>query len=180
MWVILQERYESTRVVGYFDNQDDADKYCVLHKDLDYFALPAKDLSGEVDLSDIVLKYTYEVIFDYHEHEWIPRHEPNRYIPYCQDILKSDEVWTMDYCKPWVGYVVNTDHRDYDLAVNIATKYHNMLLDMGEGNLYKKNIDRMNKLLKQPVLEQAEKNRQKKIEEQERAELARLKAKYEC
>lgn len=54
--------YSDWYVVGYFNNRQDAEKYCCLCGDGDYVK-PLKDLTNEKDLSKVSLKYCHEVLF---------------------------------------------------------------------------------------------------------------------
>ena len=71
--------YSDWYIVGYFDNRDDAEKYCCI-SNADYYVEPLKNLTNEKDLSKVELKYTHEVLFDYDKNnKYTMRKEPDRY-----------------------------------------------------------------------------------------------------
>ena len=72
--------YSDWYIVGYFDNRDDAEKYCCISHS-DYYVEPLKNLTNEKDLSKVELKYTHEVLFDHDNknNKYIMRKEPDRY-----------------------------------------------------------------------------------------------------
>lgn len=53
--------YSDWYVVGYFNNREDADKYCCVCGNGNYYVKPLKDLMNERDLSNIKLKYMHEI-----------------------------------------------------------------------------------------------------------------------
>lgn len=55
--------YSDWYVVGYFNNREDADKYCCVYGNGNYYVKPLKDLTNERDLSNIKLKYMHEIFF---------------------------------------------------------------------------------------------------------------------
>ena len=88
--------YSDWYIVGYFDNRDDAEKYCCI-SNADYYVEPLKNLTNEKDLSKVELKYTHEVLFDYDKNnKYTMRKEPDRYRYYidnelhCNSITKSN------------------------------------------------------------------------------------------
>lgn len=174
--------YSDWYVVGYFTNRQDADKYCCLCGDGDYYVKPLKDLTDEKDLSKVELKYVHEVLFDYRDNKWIMREEPDRYKCYvdsklhCNSIRRGNpnRTWTN-----WVAFTVNIDHDDRKLAEKIAQDYLAELRSYGDGDIYNENIEMMNEKFVAPFKEMERLEKEKALKEKDLAELERLKAKYE-
>ena len=174
--------YSDWYVVGYFNNRQDADKYCCLCGDSDYYVKPLKDLTDEKDLSKVSLKYCHEVLFDYKDDEnrWVMREEHERYNCYIDNDLRCNCVRQGGFLKNnWVCFIVNIDHDDRRLAEKIAQDYLNELRFYGDGKIYEKNIELMNKKYAATIKKKKRIRKEEKIKQKELAELERLKAKYE-
>lgn len=162
--------YSDWYIVGYFSNREDADKYCCVCGNSDYYVKPIKCLDGKEDLSMVSLKYRHEIVFDLKNKEWIMREEPNRYKCYIDDDLQCNGI-RANLPNSWVCFAINIDHDNRKLAEKIAQDYLAELRSYGDGIVYQRNIDLMNKKFAAPF---KEKERLRK-----EAELARLKEKYE-
>lgn len=176
--------YSDWYVVGYFNNRQEADKYCWICGNGNYYVKPLKDLTDEQDLSKISLKYCHEVLFDCNSNEnrWIMREEPERYNCYVDNDLRYNTVRLGQgtlFKNNWVCFSVNIDHDDRKLAEKIAQDYLVELLSYGDGRIYNKNIKLMNDRFAAPFKEKEKIKKEEKIREKELAELERLKAKYE-
>lgn len=169
--------YSDWYVVGYFDNREDADKYCCA-TNADYYVEPLKDLRNEKDLSNIKLKYMHEILFDNQNNKWIMREEPDRYTCYINDELQCNAIYK-PYNISWVKFVINIDHDDRKLAEKIAQDYLAELRSYGDGNIYNEYIDLMNKKFRKQFIEMEQLKREEELKERELAELKRLKEKYE-
>ena len=170
--------YSDWYLVGYFNNKEDANKYCCVCGDGDYYVKPMKNLEGERDLSMVSLKYQHEIVFDYRDKKWIMREEPNRYKCYVGDNLRCNNINNNSTHK-WVCVVVNIDHDNRKLAEKIAQDYLAELLSYGDGTVFQENVDLMNKKFLAPFEEKERLKKEAELREKELAELARLKEKYE-
>lgn len=174
--------YSDWYVVGYFNNCQDADKYCCLCGNGDYYVKPLKDLTDEKDLSKVSLKYCHEVLFDCKDDEnrWVMREEPERYNCYIDNDLRCNSIRQGTLCRNnWVCFSINIDHDDRKLAEKIAQDYLAELRSYGDGKIYEKNIEFMNDKFAAPFKEKERIRKEEEIKQKELAELERLKAKYE-
>lgn len=174
--------YSDWYVVGYFNNCEDAEKYCCLYGKGDYYVNPLKDLTNEKDLSKVSLKYKHEVVFDCDDNKniWIMREEPDRYNYYIDNDLRCNFIRQGILTRNnWVSFIVNIDHNDRKLAEKIAQDYLVELLSYGDGKIYEKNIELMNDKFAAPFKEKERIRKEEKIRKKELAQLERLKAKYE-
>lgn len=170
--------YSDWYIVGYFSNKEEADKYCCVCGNGDYYVKPIKNLDGIEDLSKVSLKYRHEIVFDLKNKEWIMREEPNRYKCYVDDDLQCNGIKT-NYLNSWVCFDINIDHDDRKLAEKIAQDYLAELRSYGNGIIYKKNINLMNEKFAAPFKEKERIRKEAELKEKELAELTRLKEKYE-
>lgn len=172
--------YSDWYVVGYFDNRLDADKYCAAFGDDDYYVKELKNLKDERDLSKVSLKYDHEVMFDEKRDtgEWVIRDEPNRYNCYIADELKPNRVNYLGY--RWVSFNINIAEDNRKMAEKIAQDYLGELLAYGESRkVYEENVELMNNKFLEPFRIKERLRKQEEIRQNELAELARLKEKYE-
>lgn len=172
--------YSDWYIVGYFNNRIDADKYCCVSGDGDYYVRELKDLSDKNDLSKVSLKYKHEIVFDFKSDTgtWVMRDEPDRYECYVLEELQPNNIKYMGYS--WVGFYVNIAEDNRKLAEKIAQDYLYQLLSYGDSNnLYQENVDLMNNKFLEPYkIKQALKEKEE-LRKAELAELQRLKEKYE-
>ena len=170
--------YSDWYIVGYLNNREEADKYCCVYGSGDYYVKPMKNLASTEDLSKISLKYQHEIVFDLKDKEWVMREEPNRYKCYIDDDLQCNGIQA-NSSNGWVCFAINIDHDDRKLAEKIAQDYLAELRSYGNGMVYQKNIDLMNKKFIAPFKEKERLRKEVALREKELAELARLKEKYE-
>ena len=115
--------YSDWYIVGYFDNRDDAEKYCCI-SNADYYVEPLKKLTNEKDLSKVELKYTHEVLFDYDKNnKYTMRKEPDRYRYYIDNELHFNIITKSDRRYNWIKFELNISHNDRKLAEKIAQDY---------------------------------------------------------
>lgn len=166
--VFRRTDYYDKEVVGYFNSQVEADKYRCVYGGWNSYVEEIKDLTNEKDLSKIKIKYTHTITFHYDmsSHQWIMCEEP--IIPYKCYIDNEFHNNSIDYNSHWIHFTINTDSENRELAEKIAQAYMDEILSYGEGELYKSNVDLMSNNFKERALR-----------EEELAELARLKEKYE-
>lgn len=169
--------YSDWYVVGYFNNRENADKYCCVYGNGDYYVKSLKDLTNEKDLSHIELKYSHEIVFDYKNNEWVMREEPYRYTCYIDDNLHCNFISSSH--NNWISFTVNIGRDDRKLAEKIAQDYLGELRSYGDGKVYYENVELMNEKFAAPFKEAKRLENERKLREKELAELARLKEKYE-
>ena len=177
---VFYSNYSNWYPVGYFENKEDAYKYCEGYMGADYIVLPIKNLLGKKDLSVISLKYEFEIVF----------REDGTMMNFGQGGGDDDE-----YCKRYVSedlrcnhikmygmrtsIKINLNRKDWDLASKIAQDYYAELKSYGDGKILDKNIDLMNKKFEAPFLERKRIRKEEELKQKELAELKRLKDKYE-
>ena len=170
--------YSDWYIIGYFSNKEEADKYCCVYGNGDYFVKSIKSLDGIEDLSKVSLKYRHEIVFDLKDKEWIMREEPNRYECYIDDDLQCNCIRS-NLPNSCVCFAINIDHDDRKLAEKIAQDYLAELRSYGDGIIYQRNINLMNEKFAAPFKEKERIRKETELKEKELAELARLKEKYE-
>ena len=170
--------YSDWYIIGYFNNREEADKYCCVRGNGDYYVKSMKSLEGIEDLSKVSLKYRHEIVFDLKDKEWIMREEPNRYECYIDDDLQCNSI-EASLLLGWVCFVINIDHDDRKLAEKIAQDYLAELRSYEDGIIYQGNINLMNEKFAAPFKEKERIRKEVELKEKELAELARLKEKYE-
>lgn len=142
--------YSDRYIIGYFSNKEEADKYCCVYGNGDYFVKSIKSLDGIEDLSKVSLKYRHEIVFDLKDKEWIMREEPNRYECYIDDDLQCNCI-RPNLPNSCVCFAINIDHDDRKLAEKIAQDYLAELRSYGDGIIYKRNINLMNEKFAAPL-----------------------------
>lgn len=170
--------YSDWYIIGYFSNKEEADKYCCVYGNGDYFVKSIKSLDGIEDLSKVSLKYRHEIVFDLKDKEWIMREEPNRYECYIDDDLQCNCIRS-NLPNSCVCFAINIDHDDRKLAEKIAQDYLAELRSYGDGIIYQRNINLMNEKFAAPFKEKERIRKEAELKEKKLAELARLKEKYE-
>lgn len=172
--------YSDWYIVGYFNNRLDADKFCCVCGNGDYYVQEMKDLQNQEDLSKVDLKYRHEVVFDFKNDsgEWVMRDEPTRYECYIDNELRKNEVKYRGY--GWVSFLINTEGDSRKLAEKIAQDYLYQLLAYGDSKkVYEENVKLMNNKFEEPYKIREELKKQEELRQKELAELDRLKKKYE-
>lgn len=171
--------YSDWYIVCYFNNRDDAEKYCCI-SNADYYVEPLKNLTNEKDLSKVELKYTHEVLFDYDKNnKYTMRKEPDRYRYYIDNELHCNSITKSNRLCNWIKFEINISHNDRKLAEKIAQDYLAELRSYGDGKIYDENIKLMNEKFARPFKEKERLEKEKQLREKELAELQRLKDKYE-
>lgn len=170
--------YSGWYIVGYFSNREEANKYCCVFGNGDYYVKPMESLDDVEDLSKVSLKYRHEIVFDLMNREWVMREEPNRYKCYVGDDLRCNGI-KANLQNSWVCFAINIDHDDRKLAEKIAQDYLAELRSYGDGIIYQRNIDLMNEKFAAPFKEKERLRKEAELKEKELADLARLKEKYE-
>lgn len=176
---VFYSDYSDWYPIGYFNNREDADKYCCAYGKSMYIVKAMKSLSDEKDLSSISLKYTHYIQFSKRDTDkWIMcEMNGDRYDCYISDELRPNIItWRKNSL---VNFKINIDHYDIKLAEKIAQDYFAELRAYGDGKVYQKNIDLMNKKFEEPFKERERIKKEEELKQEELAELARLKAKYE-
>lgn len=166
--------YSDWYLVGYFNNEEEANKYCCVCGDGDYYVKSMKNLEGERDLSMVSLKYRHEIVFDYIDKKWIMREEPNRYKYYGDNLQCNNIKYNSTY--KWVCFVVNIDHNNRKLAEKIAQDYLAELLSYGDGTVFHENVDLMNKKFLAPFKEK-ERLKKSRIERKRACGVGKIKRK---
>ncbi len=170
--------YSDWYIVGYFNNRVDADKFCCVCGNGEYYVEEMKNLQNQEDLSNVSLKYDHEIVFDYKNNNWKMRNEPNRYSCYIGDELKPNSIKNGG-CN-WVSFHVNIEEDNRKLAEKIAQDYLFQLLAYGDSKkIYEKNVKLMNEKFIEPYRVKEELRKQEELKQKELAELDRLKKKYE-
>lgn len=177
---VFYANYSDWYPVGYFENEEDAYKYCEGYMGAGHIVLPIKNLLGEKDLSVISLKYEFKIIFredgtmanfgrgDDGDDEYCKR--------YVSEELRCNHIGTYGR---WTNIKINLNRKDWDLASKIAQDYYVELKSYGDGKILDKNIDLMNKKFEAPFLERKRIRKEEELKQKELAELKRLKDKYE-
>ena len=174
---VFHSDYSDWYPIGYFNNREDADKYCCAYKGM-YIVKAMKNLSDEKDLSSISLKYTHYIHFSKRDiNKWAMNEVNDRYDCYISDELRCNNIgWRKN---SWVNFAINIDHYDIKLAEKIAQDYFAELRSYGDGEICQRNIDLMNEKFAAPFKERERIKKEEETKQKELAELARLKEKYE-
>ena len=64
IYAVMYANYSCWQIYGYFSNKVDADKYCVAHPERECHVEVIPCFDNQEDLSNIVLKYEHEIVFD--------------------------------------------------------------------------------------------------------------------
>lgn len=168
--------YSDWFVLGYFDNREDADKYCCVCGYSDCYVEPLKNLSGERDLSQVKLKYEHKVTFWRKENNWIMQGESDNYKAYIDSELHCNHI---EGRVNWISFMINIDHNNRKLAEKIAQDYLTELRSYGDGEITQENIQLMNDKFVTSFKERERIKKEQKLRDMELAELKRLKEKYE-
>ncbi len=179
--------YSDWYAVGYFNNRVDADKYCTVCGNDEYYVREIKNLENTVDLSKVTLKYEYCVTFDFRDNKWIMRNESGEYVCYNSTELKPNRVSSygsnLSYTelKPnRVIFQINIEENNRKKAEKIAQDYLYKLLSCRDGiNIYEEDVELMDDEFIRPFKIKEKLRQQEELRKKELAELKRLKEKYE-
>ncbi len=162
---IFSGTYSDRHIVGYFDNLEEAEKYCAFKggKECEYEIEEVKDLHNDVDLSKVEVMYCYNVCFTYTEIQGDEKGKLERidsdYDVYTSKELKYNHVdyncyktYYMPHANSFVkeiktysvGFEINLKQKNQQLAEKIATDYFYELLGYGNGLLDTEYIELMN------------------------------------
>ena len=186
IYVVMYSYYSDWEIYGYFTNREDADKYCVAHKDQE---LRVKEIECYDDINDdfrnISLKYTYDFTFRNIDGEYKLSEMDFEYGPtyecYQDEFLHSNKVtsYNSETVKNWIRFYVNVGEPNYEKAKKIALDLFYQYMDFCNTKPTNKSLVEFNRILAKDETERKEAEKQLKIREKELAELARLKEKYE-
>ena len=105
--------YSDWRIIGYFENKDDAEKYVVSHNNItdeydEYYILTINNLKLTEEQKNIKVKQYHTVVFDYKNGKFVMRNEPNRY-----DICLNDKerIIRISYCYGWISFDLMSEDR---------------------------------------------------------------------
>lgn len=179
IYLVVDGQYSDWRIIGYFANKDDAERFCVLKHDA-YdcpYVVTVDCLDGGVDLSNVEVLYEHEVVFDKRGSTMVMRDEPDRYNVYGGE-MRANRVEAMGY--HWINVIVNQREFNREKAEKIAQDILYQYLELSNGEEYDKlALDTINDKLSAPQRAREEERKAEELREKEMAELARLKAKYE-
>lgn len=178
IYVVMYAYYSDWEIYGYFTNRVDADKYCVAHPERDCHVEVVPCFDNQEDLSNIVLKYEHEIVFDKTAKGWVMRDEPNRYTMYMSDYLRSNSI-SCGIRNGWLSLKVNTSKDDRKLAEKIAQDFLYQFLDFCNNEPNDTFIKQMNEIFSADEKARLVKEQEERIRQNELAELKRLKEKYE-
>lgn len=173
--------YSDWQIYGYFNNREDADKYCVAHSNRELYVLeiPCYDLIDD-DFRNISLKYKHSFVFYINDNLDIDSIRYDKYECYQDEFLHSNKFHS-DNLRCWIKIEVNSLDSNEDKARKIATdlfyqyKYNAL---MTKDYFTDKSITDFNKILSKEEDERIELEKEKEIREKELAELKRLQEKY--
>lgn len=172
--------YSDWQIYGYFSNRVDADKYCVAHPEKECHVEIIPCFDNQEDLSNIVLKYEHEIVFDKLNNTWVMRNEPGRYETYMADYLRSNVIRGNKFNNIYtLSFTVNISKDDRKLAEKIAQDMLYQFLDFCNNEPNEKFIKDMNIILSAEETARLAKEQEKQIRQNELSELKRLKEKYE-
>lgn len=179
IYLVVDGQYSDWRIIGYFTNKDDSERFCVLkHDAYDGPYVETVDcLDGGVDLSNVEVLYEHEVVFDKRGSTMVMRDEPDRYNVYGGE-MRANRVEAIGY--HWIRVIVNQRGFNREKAEKIAQDILYQYLGLSNGEEYDKlALDTINDKLSAPQRAREEERKAEELREKEMAELARLKAKYE-
>ena len=179
IYLVVEGQYSDWRIVGYFTNKDNAERFCVSQhsKYDDPYVIVVDCLDDGIDLSGVKVLYEHEVVFDKRGSTMVMRNEPDRYNIYGGDI-RADSVQSMNY--GWVAIKVNQKKFNRKQAEKIAQDILYQYLELSHGEVYDRlALETINYNLSAPQRAREEERKAAELREKEMAELARLKAKYE-
>lgn len=153
IYVVIGGWYSDWRIVGYFTDRNDAEKFCV--KNVDKYDEPyvktVDCLDGKFDVSDVDnLYYEYKIIFGKTGNGWEMRHVGNDekkdpdVVAYCGNGFRSNTIYSDLAC---TAIVITVNRKDYDckkaekIAQDILYQYLIVAKELG----YEKAMKLMNK-----------------------------------
>ena len=179
IYLVVEGQYSGWHIIGYFTNKDNAERFCVSQysKYDEPYVIVVDCLDGGIDLSGVKVLYEHEVVFDKRGGTMVMRNEPDRYNIYGGDI-RANSVQSMNY--GWVAIKVNQKKFNRKQAEKVAQDILYQYLELSHGEVYDRlAIETINYNLSAPQRAREEKLKAAELRENEMAELARLKQKYE-
>ena len=179
IYLVVEGQYSDWRIVGYFTNKDNAERFCVSQYDKydEPYVMVVDCLDGGIDLSGVKVLYEHEVVFDKRGGTMVMRNEPDRYNIYGGDI-RANSVRSMNL--GWVEIKVNQKKFNRKQAEKVAQDILYQYLELSHGKLYdQKALKTINDNMSAPQRAREEDRKVAELSEKEMAELARLKQKYE-
>ena len=106
--------YSDWRIIGYFENKDDAEKYVVSHNTVadeydEYYILEVNNLKLTEEQKNVKVKQYHTVVFDYENGKFVMRNEPDRYSLCLND--KERMIKIGHICK-WVSFYLMSEDRE--------------------------------------------------------------------
>lgn len=179
IYLVVEGIYSDWRIVGYFTNKDNAERFCVSQRSKydEPYVMFVDCLDGGIDLSGVEVLYEHEIVFDKRGSTMVMRNEPDRYDVYGGDI-RANSVRSIN--SGWVAIKVNQKKFNRKQAEKVAQDILSQYLDLSNGELYDQGaLKAINYNLSAPQREREEERKAAELCEKEMAELARLKSKYE-
>lgn len=173
LYIITDVDYECTDIIGYFTDKELAYKYLAVNPNYGILEVSCLDCTNE-QLANIIPFYEHCIIFIKDGNDWKPRYESCT--PYIAEYSRSNSLSSLNLTG-WIRVYLNNMSLDRGIAINAAVKLLSEYLNNYKNNVH--NLAAYNKFLN--AEEQARKDieAQKRLQEKELAELARLKNKYE-
>ena len=180
----IEEDY-SEELFGWFNSELDAMKYCAYlayKNNCSYHIYEIEGLKIDPDFleleSDMKYEYYVEAIYD-DKNGWIIKETPEIDSCYFSEILRKDTINNM--YTDTIRMRINLEDENSELAKSVACNYLENFKGVhgDDKNKIRDIIDILNKKFKLKHDEELERLEQERIKQEELAELARLKAKYE-
>lgn len=101
IYLVVEGQYSDWRIVGYFTNKDNAERFCVSQysKYDGPYVIVVDCLDGGIDLSGVKVLYEHVVVFDKRGGTMVMRNEPDRYNVYGGDIRAN----SVSIYESWMG-----------------------------------------------------------------------------
>ena len=152
IYLIESKRYAGV-YYGCFTDRTLADKYCVVFSELDcrVKAVHCLDEDKDLDLSDIVLKYEYKLLFGRRGKEWVLNSDV-ACTPYQAYSLRNDTIEGMFFENSkfdCIVFYVNLPDRNEGNAVKLAEGLLHIFLELCDNKPNSAAIVQMNKVLKE-------------------------------
>lgn len=129
IYAIVVGEYEDYDIIGYFDNQTDADKYGAAYIRQPYYIQEVQNLKGEADLSNIELNYEYRIVYVFNNGrytldngEYLLEQTISEHVCYISDELRVDSIEYDEYDDVLMFYI-NTYGDNRKLAKEKAETY---------------------------------------------------------
>ena len=106
--------YSDWRIIGYFENKDDAEKYVVSHNDIadeydEYYILEVNNLKLTEEQKNLKVKQYHHVVFDYENGKFVMRNEPDRYSLCLND---KERMIKIGHSYKWVSFYLMSEDRE--------------------------------------------------------------------